>query len=116
MLAEDVPLNPSFQIGKYRPIYLWEGYGTIRMNKVKFLDYLVNEALHRAAHTAPVAEQVVKGLYTNWVHLTYNWGFPPEVEAEDWEDFHKTADAYHQYGPPVFTYIRTSKVISLRAR
>jgi hypothetical protein len=81
------------------------------MNKVKFLDYPVDEDLHKAAHTAPVAERVVKGLYTNWVHLTYDWGFPPEVEAEDWDDFRKAADAYHQAGTPVFAYIQTSNCV-----
>lgn len=102
--------NP-FQIGDYRPIYLWAGPGTIRMNKIKFMGYPVDEEVHRAAHTLPVAARVVETLYTNWVHLMYDWGFPPEVEAEDWEDFRIAASAYHQAGTPVFAYIQTSNCV-----
>ena len=38
-------MNPPFKLGKYRPIYLWGGPSTIRMNKVKFMDYPVQPAL-----------------------------------------------------------------------
>ncbi len=102
--------NP-FQIGKYRPIYLWAGPGTIRMNKVKFMNYPVDENIHLEAHRALAAKLVVDELYTNWVHLMYDWGFPPEVEVEDWEDFRKAADAYHAAGSPVFAYIQTSNCV-----
>ncbi len=101
-------MKGTFQIGNYRPIYLWAGPGTIRMNKLKFMDYPVDEQVHMAAHTRPVADCVVNTLYTNWVHLMYDWGFPPEVEAEDWEDFRQAADAYHEAGTPVFAYIQSS--------
>ncbi len=104
-------MEPSFHIGKYRPIYLWAGPGTIRMNQVKFMNYPVDEASHRAAHTLPVARQVVDELYANWVHLTYDWGFPPEVDAEDWEDFRSAAEAYHAAGTPVFAYIQVSNCV-----
>lgn len=104
-------MEPPFFIGKYRPIYLWAGPGTIRMNQVKFMNYPVDEASHRAAHTLPVAQLVVDGLYANWVHLSYDWGFPPEVEAEDWEDFRTAAEAYHTAGSPVFAYIQVSNCV-----
>jgi len=61
-------LTEKFQIGHYRPIYLWAGPGTIRMNKVKFMDYPVDEDIHRAAHGKAAAGLVVNTLYTNWVH------------------------------------------------
>jgi hypothetical protein len=104
-------LKDQFAIGKYRPIYLWAGPGTIRMNKVKFMDYPVDEAVHHQAHTSAAAKLVVQDMYANWVHLTYDWGFPPEIEYEDWEDFRKAADAYHQAGSPVFAYIQTSNCV-----
>ncbi len=104
-------LNHSFQIGAYRPIYLWAGPGTIRMNRLKFMDYPVDEAVHRDAHTLPIAKRVVDEIYANWVHLTYDWGFPPEVEVEDWEDFRKAAKAYHAAGTPVFAYIQVSNCV-----
>lgn len=104
-------MDHSFTIGKYRPIYLWAGPGTIRMNKVKFMGFPVDEAVHRAAHEAPVAKLVAEGLYTNWVHLTYDWGFPPEVEGEDWEDFRTAAEVYHAAGCHVYAYIQVSNCV-----
>jgi len=104
-------LNPEFQIGKYRPIYLWGGPGTIRMNKIKFMDYPVDEEAHRAVHTAPAANLVLDKMHANWIHLMYDWGFPPEIETEDWEDFRKAAEIYHAGGSPVFAYIQTSNCV-----
>jgi hypothetical protein len=104
-------LDQAFRIGKYRPIYLWAGPGTIRMNKVKFMDYPVDEKVHMDAHREPAAKRVVEKLYANWVHLMYDWGFPPEVEKEDWEDFRQGAAAYHKAGTPVFAYIQSSNCV-----
>jgi hypothetical protein len=104
--------HPSaFLIGKYRPIYLWAGPGTVRMNRLKFMDQPVDTAVHTDAHTERGARLVVNELYCNWVHLTYNWGFPPEVEEEDWQSFQQAAQAFHQAGSPVFAYIQTSNCV-----
>jgi hypothetical protein len=100
-----------FQIGDYRPIYLWGGPGTIRMNRVKFMDQAVNEAAHHEVHTSAGADKVVNGIYSNWIHLMYDWGFPPEIEQEDWLDFEKAASIYHERGVKVFAYIQTSNCV-----
>ena len=104
-------MDSPFAIGKYRPIYLWGGPGTVRMNKIKFMDYPVNEAVHRDIHDLPAAKVVVDEMNTNWVHLMYDWGFPPEIEQEDWEDFHHAAEVYHRVGSPIFAYIQTSNCV-----
>ncbi|MFN2305251.1 MAG: putative glycoside hydrolase [Anaerolineales bacterium] len=104
-------MKTQFVIGKYRPIYLWAGPGTIRMNKIKFMDYPVDEVTHSQAHTSDVAQLVVDEMNANWIHLMYDWGFPPEIELEDWEDFRKAAVVYHQAGSPVFAYIQTSNCV-----
>ncbi len=104
-------MDQTFEIGKYRPIYLWGGPGTIRMNRVKFMNYPVDEAAHQAVHEDPVARIVVNEMDCNWVHLMYDWGFPPEVEEEDWEDFRKAAEIYHRLGSPVFAYIQSSNCV-----
>ncbi|MFW5713226.1 MAG: putative glycoside hydrolase [Brevefilum sp.] len=104
-------MKHKFQIGNYRPIYLWGGPGTIRMNKIKFMDYPVDEDAHREAHTSQAADRVVNTLYANWIHLMYDWGFPPEIEEEDWEDFRLAAEAYHEAGTPVFAYIQSSNCV-----
>lgn len=103
--------RPEFKIGAYRPIYLWGGPGTIRMNRLKFMNQPVDEAAHHEAHRTPGAKRVLEDLYCNWVHLMYNWGFPPEVEVEDWDDFERAAAVYHQLGSKVFAYIQTSNCV-----
>jgi hypothetical protein len=105
-----LPDNP-FQIGLYRPIYLWGGPGTIRMNRLKFMNQPVDEEAHQHAHSEEGARRVLEDMYCNWVHLMYNWGFPPEIEAEDWEDFKHAAEIYHQQGDKVFAYIQTSNCV-----
>ncbi|MBG0788593.1 MAG: hypothetical protein H0S79_26185 [Anaerolineaceae bacterium] len=104
-------MTHHFEIGKYRPIYLWGGPGTIRMNRVKFMNYPVDEAAHLAVHEEKAAKVVVEEMDCNWVHLMYDWGFPPEVEEEDWEDFRKGAETYHHLGSPVFAYIQSSNCV-----
>jgi hypothetical protein len=101
----------TFALGPYRPIYLWGGPGTIRMNRLKFMDVPVDESIHLTAHTPEGADRIVNGLRCNWVHLMYDWGFPPEVEAEDWQDFARAASAYHAAGTEVFAYIQTSNCV-----
>lgn len=88
-------MTHKFEIGNYRPIYLWAGPGTIRMNKIKFMNYPVDEDAHRKAHTRQAADLIVNTLHANWIHLMYDWGFPPEIEGEDWEDFRLAVEAYH---------------------
>jgi hypothetical protein len=100
-----------FQVGTYRPIYLWGGPGTIRMNRLKFMDTPVNEQAHEEVHTAAGAQRVTEGLYCNWVHLMYDWGFPSEVEEEDWDSFAHAAGVYHRRGSPVFAYIQASNCV-----
>jgi len=103
--------RPRFEIGHYRPIYLWAGPGTIRMNKLKFMDVAVDEAVHHQAHTRAGADCVIDTMRCNWVHLTYDWGFPPEIEQEDWDSFEQATRVYHDKGSPVFAYIQTSNCV-----
>lgn len=98
----------EYRIGNYRPIYLWAGPGTIRMNRLKFMDQPVDEAVHMEAHELVGAKRVVEEMECNWIHLMYDWGFPPEVEEQDWDDFEKGANHYHALGAKVFAYIQTS--------
>lgn len=103
--------STNFRIGNYRPIYLWAGPGTIRMNKLKFMQVDVDENIHLEAHQSTGADLVVNGLYQNWIHLTYSWGFPPEVEQEDWQSFEDASYEYHKQGAKVFAYIQSSNCV-----
>lgn len=100
-----------FGIGSHRPMYLWAGPGTVRMNRLKFMNAPVDEAVHQEAYTAVGAHRVVTETGCNWVYLTYNWGFPPEIEAEDWEAFRRAVEVFHAHGARVFGYIQTSNYV-----
>jgi hypothetical protein len=106
-------------IGHHRPIYLWAGPGTIRMNRLKFMGAPVDERAHLEAYAEEGAYRVASELGCNWAYLTYNWGFPPEIEKEDWIVFQQASQIYHQHGIRVFAYIQTSNAVfegSYRAR
>jgi len=103
--------NYEFNIGHYRPIYLWGGSGTIRMNRLKFMNQPVDEKAHHQAHTEEGAKRVLQDMNCNWVHLMYDWGFPPEIESGDWEEFQQAAQVYHKMGSKVFAYIQTSNCV-----
>ncbi len=103
--------STEFRIGHYRPIYLWAGPGTIRMNKLKFMQVDVDESVHFSAHQPSGADLVVNTIYQNWIHLTYSWGFPPEIEQEDWRSFEYATSEYHKQGAKVFAYIQSSNCV-----
>lgn len=104
-------MGTQLTIGLHRPIYLWAGPGTIRMNRLKFMGAPVDEAVHLEAYTEHGAQRVVEETACNWAYLTFNWGFPPEQEQEDWEVFRQAVKVYHRYGVKVFGYIQTSNYV-----
>ena len=101
----------DFHVGKHRPVYLWAGPGTVRMNRLKFMGAPVDEFVHMEAHTPIGAGRMAEEAGFNWAYLTYDWGFPPEIEKEDWEAFRRTVPVYHAKGIRVFGYIQTSNCV-----
>jgi hypothetical protein len=101
----------AFAVGSHRPVYLWGGPGTVRMNQLKFMEAPVDEAVHAEAHTAVGALRMKQEADFNWAYLMYDWGFPPEVEQEDWEDFARAVQIYHVTGIRVFGYVQTSNCV-----
>jgi len=111
LISHHPNLRESLLPGKHRPIYLWAGPGTVRMNRLKFMEARVDEAVHLQAHTLAGARRAVDETGCRWAYLMYNWGFPPEVERQDWESFEAAAQAYHQAGGLVFAYIQSSNCV-----
>jgi hypothetical protein len=107
------PPGPDSQctIGAHRPVYLWAGPGTVRMNRLKFMDAPVDEAVHAEAHTPDGAQRMAHEAAFTWAYLAYNWGFPPETEWVDWEDFRRAVSVYHAAGMRVFGYVQTSNCV-----
>lgn len=81
------------------------------MNRLKFMNQAVNIAAHNEAHTPQGAHKVIQRMGCNWVHLSYHWGFPPEIEEEDWKDFSLATQAYHRLGGKVYAYIQSSNCV-----
>ena len=81
------------------------------MNRLKFMHAPVDVALHLAAHASSGAAAIVKEAACNWAYLMYDWGFPPEVEREDWASFIQATQVYHAFGARVFAYIQTSNCV-----
>jgi hypothetical protein len=101
----------TFGVGNHRPIYLWAGPGTVRMNRLKFMNAPVDEAVHQEAHTLTGATRVAQEAQCNWAYLMYDWGFPPEIEREDWAAFRQAVPVYHAAGVYVFGYVQLSNYV-----
>ena len=81
------------------------------MNRLKFMGAPVNEAVHMRAHTAEGATILAQDTGFSWAYLMYDWGFPPEIEKEDWLAFKKAVPVYHKSGMKIFGYIQTSNCV-----
>jgi hypothetical protein len=101
---------PQFSLGNFRPLYLWGGKATVRMLRLKFMGANVDEKAHEFVHALEGAERVAE-MDFNWVFLAYNWGFPPEIEEQDWADFESALNHYHKYNLKVFGYIQASNCV-----
>jgi len=104
--------NALFAVGQHRPVYFWGGPTTIRMNRQKFMDAPVNEAVHLEAHSCQAADLLARAGF-NWAYLMLNWGFPPEQEAEQRASFRQAVDIFHQAGIRVFGYVQLSNCVYL---
>jgi hypothetical protein len=80
------------------------------MNRLKFMGAPVDERAHLEAYAEEGAYRVASELGCNWAYLTYNWGFPPEIEKEDWIVFQQASQIYHQHGIRVFAYIGVTQL------
>lgn len=63
------PIPNPFDIGVHRPVYLWAGPGTMRMNRLKFMGAPVHEAVHAEAHTPVGARRMAEEAAFSWAYL-----------------------------------------------
>jgi len=103
--------NFPFAIGHHRPVYLWAGQATVRMNHLKFMDTPVDELAHEQAHQQIGAQRIAEEAGCNWAYLMYDWGFPPEIERLDWADFQRAVEIYHAEGIKVLGYVQSSNCV-----
>jgi hypothetical protein len=101
----------DYSVGNHRPVYLWAGPGTVRMNRLKFMGAPNDEFVHAEAHTEVGAQRMGSDAGFNCAYLMYDWGFPPEIERSDWEEFEKVVPIYQSHGIQVFGYIQTSNCV-----
>lgn len=100
----------QFSVGQYRAINLWGGTGTRRMLKLTFPHLSIDDKNFDIAHSIEGAEHIA-AMGFNWVFLTFSWGFPPEIEEQDWELFRSAVKYYHDAGIRVFGYIQASNCV-----
>jgi hypothetical protein len=100
----------DFLTTNFRAIMLWGGPGTTRMLRIKFPGKGVDDKTHEYAHSIEAAERVAE-MGFNWAFLAYNWGFPPEIEEQDWISFESTLHHFHDVGVKVIGYIQTSNCV-----
>jgi len=81
------------------------------MNRLKFMDAPVDEAVHAEAHTPAGARRMAQEAGFTWAYMMYDWGFPPEVEKEDWADFRRAVAVYQKAGIRVFGYVQLSNCV-----
>jgi hypothetical protein len=105
------PIPSPLDIGVHRPVYLWGGPGTVRMNRLKFMGAPVDEAVHEESHTPEGVRRMAEEAAFSWAYLMYNWGFPPEVEQQDWAEFRRAVEVYQRAGMRVFGYVQLSNCV-----
>jgi len=94
-----------------RCVYLWAGRATVDLLRVKFPDLAVDEPAHRRALGADSAAELA-GAGFNRVFLSFNWGFPPEVERDHWREAARAFRAYREAGFEVAGYVQTSNCVA----
>jgi hypothetical protein len=60
-----MPDRSMLMPGRHRPIYLWAGPGTIRMNRLKFMNAPIDQEVHLEAHQAAGVRRVVNEMGCN---------------------------------------------------
>lgn len=100
----------QFSVGQFRAVNLWGGTGTRRMLKLTFPRLSIDDKNFDIAHSIEGAERIA-AMGFNWVFLTFSWGFPPEIEKQDWELFRAAVKYYHDAGVRVFGYIQASNCV-----
>lgn len=93
-----------------RGVYLWAGTATIQMQRIKFPDIAIDEDAHWHAHT-PVAAAELARRGVNLAFLSMNWGFPPEIEQQHWQEFADAVRVYQDVGIDVMGYVQSSNCV-----
>ena len=99
------------ELGEFRSIHFWAGPSLVRMTKVKFPGQPINTRAMLEAHTKKGAERLLE-LHTNYVFAMFNWGFPPEVEKEDWDSYEEFTRILHEHGLLSIAYIQPSNCVA----
>lgn len=100
-----------WRVGEIRPVYFWAGRGSARFQQLKFAGARVAEREHVEGVGPDGIDRLVEAGF-NWAFLSANWGFPPEIESEDWEEFGRAARTAHDRGLRVFAYVQGSNAFA----
>lgn len=106
-----VPGAEPWGVGTDRPVYFWAGAASARFQQAKFPGSTADEVAHLDGVRAAGLERL-RAAGFNWAFLAASWGFPPEVEADDWADFARAARLARTRGIRAFAYIQASNAFA----
>jgi len=95
------------------PAYYWAGNGSMVIHRLKGFGRPADSEAYLQAYEPERLRWLRDTAGVNCVFLTYNWGLPPELEAEDWRTFERAARRCHELGMLATAYIQPSNAAAL---
>jgi hypothetical protein len=95
------------------PAYYWAGQGTMVIHRMKGFGRPVDGEAYARAYDPERLRWLRDTGGVNCVFLSYNWGLPPELEADDWRGFERAARICHDLGMMAAAYIQPSNAAPL---
>ncbi|MCX7616521.1 hypothetical protein [Tepidiforma sp.] len=90
------------------PAYYWAGNGSMVIHRLKGFGRPVDGEAYLRAYEPERLRWLRDRAGVTCVFLSYNWGLPPELEAEDWRAFERAARTCHDLGMQAAAYIQPS--------
>ncbi len=113
MAANGFAERDGEESGLLVPAYYWAGRGSIVVHRLKGFGRPVDGGAYVEAYRPERLRWLRDRAGVNCVFLSYNWGLPPELEAEDWRAFERAARTCHDLGMLAAAYIQPSNAVSL---
>ncbi|WP_322795150.1 hypothetical protein [Tepidiforma sp.] len=95
------------------PAYYWAGRGSALVHRLKGFGRPVDGQAYLDAYRPERLRWLRDAGGVNAVFLAYNWGLPPEIEADDWRAFERAARWCHELGMLAIAYIQPSNAVSM---
>lgn len=95
------------------PAYYWAGAGSAIVHRLKGFNRGIDQDAYRQAYTPERLRWLRDAAGVDFLFLSFNWGLPPEIEAEDWQAFAAATRDAHALGMRVAAYVQPSNAVAL---